>query len=302
MVQHGGKRDAFWTGMLACGCQHSCPVCAQRRAAERAAELDCMFRADDGARWQMVTLTLRHSSLIPLVVLLVKLFAAWRKVRSTRVVREIMTRRVRASARSLEVKFSWKNGWHPHFHILWHTSEWTAHERRLLLREWARAVGERKTVRFLIRWSTPIREWSRERARYLSKLGAEVAGIGKDDAGEHLSPFHLAAAMLDGDENAAERWSEYQRAMKGRRILELDERAKALACAGFEAHEPDQTWTITFYGEEIRALASVERHNPTILWDILNAGINSTGPPAAIDAFLRVHLDNLNRRPSTLAA
>lgn len=255
-------------------------------------------------RWQMVTLTIRHHSGQGLLGLLLTLLAAWRLVRGMRRVRKIFDARVNASCRGLEVKYSWKHGWHPHFHILWQTSEWTHHEKRILLCEWARAVGERRHVRHLIRWSTPIESWRKERARYLAKLGAEIAGIGKDteeaqsiETAERIGPFEVARLAL-AEEKAAALWREYQLAMKGRRILEMDERAKALVAAGWEPVEPSRTWEIHFYGEEIRGLASNEKVCPTILFDILEAGLSGPDPPASIDHFMRVHLENLNARPA----
>lgn len=282
--------------MLACGCQHSCPVCNERRAHERRAEVESMMRADPGGRWQMVTFTLRHHAGQDLASLVTLIFATWRSVRMKRPVREIMARRVRASVRALEVTFSWSNGWHPHLHLLWGTTEWTHHERRILQREWARALGERKTVRHLIRWSTAFQGFDRNRAWYMAKLGCEIAGIGKEAKGPNLKPFQLAQLAADGVENAQRRWRQYQLGMKGRRILEMDERAKALAAAGVEHEEPEQTWTIVFYGEEIRDLARLEDVNPTILWDMLNAGNSATSPPQAIAQFLDEHLAYLNAR------
>lgn len=302
VVQHGGKRDAFWTGMLSCGCQHSCPVCNERRAKERRAEVESMMRADPEGRWQMVTLTLRHHARQDLPGLLALLFATWRRVRATRAVREIMARRVRASVRALEVTFSWANGWHPHLHLLWGTTEWKPRERRILLREWARALDERKTVRHLIRWSTAFHGFDRNRAWYMAKLGCEIAGIGKEAHGPNLKPFQLAQLAADGIENAQRKWREYQWGMKGRRILEMDERAKALAAAGSEHEEPERTWKVAFYGEQIRDVAQLECIKPTILWDMLNAGNSATSPPEAIEAFLWQQLAILNARRARQAA
>lgn len=263
------RRSAWWRGVLRCGRQHSCPVCAAQRAADRAAELDSMMRGDDGGRWQMLTLTMRHHRGDSLSDLLDRLFAAWRRVRSVRAVREIMDRTVTASVRALEVTFSFQNGWHPHLHVLWRTEEWTEEERATLALEWLRALDDRAApVHVAVRWSTPIGAWCAERAAYLSKLGAEVAGVSKHSVrNDHpsLHPFQVA------ERGFLALWSEYQRAMVGRRVLEMDERARALADqAPDNAPELRAETAIVLHADEYRALAQFERCDPGVLWLVLD--------------------------------
>lgn len=267
----GGRRRAHWDGVLRCGRQHACPVCAMKEQAARAAELDAMMRAAPGERWQMVTFTLRHFLGQPLAPLLKKLRKCFRRVRAMRRVRDVYDRRVTATARALEVTWG-KNGFHPHIHLLLCTSEWTPRERRRLLIEWARAVGQRGNLAPLVVWSRPIWSWvegeATERARYLCKLGAEVAGVAKLAKNGNLTPWQVAEQSLTRPE-LVEVWSEYQRSMKGQRILELDERAKALAKKKAPPEVALKEWRVPLYREEFSALAAFEKHVPTILWELL---------------------------------
>jgi len=188
--------------------------------------------ADKVGRWQMVTLTLRHHGGESLREVLGRLVNAWRAVRAHRIVRTTMKARVTASCRALEVTFG-SNGWHPHIHILWRTSEWSADERAELERLWCAAAGAELGVG--VRWSTPIYSWQPERARYLARLGCEVAGAGgKAARAGHLTSWQVANYAADAKAKAVcdarwlFLWREFQESMKGRRILELDERAKAM--------------------------------------------------------------------------
>lgn len=228
--------------------------------------------------WAMVTLTLRHHAGQSLSELLRLLLDAWRAVRSTRAVRDIFRRRVTASARGIEVTWSEHNGWHPHIHLMLRTQAWTSEELETLEREWLRAVPGQPGVAVA---------WSRTPASYLAKLSAEVAGIAKEAAGGHYNAWQLARAALARPELVL-KWKEYQRAMKGRRILELDERAKALAALAPEPPKWSEKTECPMYAEEYRALASLETRDPDVLWLALEAVASATDPPYQ----LRVYLDD----------
>jgi hypothetical protein len=306
-----GERQAWFAGVLRCGRQHSCPVCGARRAAHRAQELTDLQRADLGTAmtltlesakrgprevrleagaWRMLTLTLRHHRGQALAALIDQLFVAWRSTRATRSVREVFERRVSASARALEVTWSERAGWHPHIHLMIRTSAWTDDEKRTLEREWLARVPGLAGVAIA---------WSDTPAEYLAKLGAEVAGVAKKAKRGHYSGWQIARAAL-ASASFAVLWSEYQRAMHGRRILELDERAKALASLA-PAPEPfARTWTIELYSEEYSELARLEREDPLALWLVLDCVCASgCDPPHELAIYLA---DNLGRKERRLAA
>jgi replication protein len=278
-----GGRRAWWTGVALCKRQYACPVCASATAARRRDELTRMMRGDGAGRWQMVTLTMRHSRGDSLLSLRKRLMAAWRKVRVTRVVREIFDEKVSASARALEVTYG-DNGWHPHLHILLRTEEWTVSEERCLSELWVRTVGA--TAERGVLWSKRASCASTVEA-YLSKLGAEVAGIAKEPKHGNVTPWQLAKAATT-DEAARALWREYAEAMRGARILELDERAKAFARL-IEQEQPSQVWRADIFAEEFAALRELERKDPLALWLVLESAIaGGLDPPKQV----RIALDD----------
>lgn len=290
-----GDVRAWWEGVLQCGRVHSCPVCAARRAASRADELGRMVEAGGGpSKWRMLTLTLPHVEGQPLKALRAKLMLAWRKTRRTRTVREIFERRVSASARALEVTHG-RNGWHPHLHLLLQTADWSESDRDALVYEWCKQSGASRERGV---------NWAFASGSYLAKMGAEVAGIGKTPKNGNATPWQLAERALRGDETARALWTEYQHAMHGARILELDERAKELA----ESRErPDdaewKTERFELTSEEFRAVARLERDDPAVLFGVLEAA--AYGGRAHFEAAIGDALDALAHAragPPALAA
>jgi hypothetical protein len=290
-------------------------VCAARVAADRAEELDSMMKGA-GGRWQMVTLTLKHHRGETLAELLDALLKAWRGVRRQRLMRDIFDARVTATARAVEATGGWEedgNGWHPHIHLLLRTTEWSERDRAVLEWLWAKALGARAGYAGIaVHWSTPIEEWESNRARYLAKLGAEVAGIGKRAWGTHhgrLGPWQIAEAALYPAEMTdeqrercdfyASKWREYQQALRGRRLLELDERAKAFAVAAEVTLEVKTEWLVTFHREEFQALAAFERVEPRALWFMVEAALTAgPDPPGVVASMLQ---DFITWKPPGLA-
>lgn len=308
-----GAREAWWSGVLRCGRQHSCPVCGARRAAQRAFEIASLETVDKGepmsltlpskARerrglppkavsigrgvWLMVTFTMRHHSGQKLKPLITALFDAWRATRSTRSVREIFSRRVTATGRALEVNWGERAGWHPHLHVMLRTSEWSDDDIATLEREWlARVPGA---------FGIAVK-WSRTPFKYLAKLGAEIAGIGKKAANGHFNGWQIAAEALAGTDGFGDLWAEYQSAMHGRRILELDERAKAIAALAPPPEEYARVWSLPIYAEEYADLARLERSDPQALWLVLDS-VCSTGadPPKELAIYLDDRLGESRR-------
>lgn len=219
------------------------------------------------ARWSMVTLTMPHHAGDELRELLDRLLAAWRRVRATRTVREILARRVGASVRALEITIG-DNGWHPHIHLLWQTDTlpvvdgdahpdlaepdgWTARERDALVDAWCAATGASRARGVWFSEPFDARDAgaeSMERQRvYAAKLGCELSGAGKvgsrkgarrDGAPRTEPVWSLLEHACDPNSTRGERararalWAEYDAAIHGRRLFELDERAASLADAG----------------------------------------------------------------------
>lgn len=250
----------------------------------------------------MVTLTLRHGPNDRLADLRQRLMCAWRKVRAHRWVREIFSRNVSASARALEVTHG-NNGWHPHLHVLLRTDVWSFEDVSRLLVLWCEIAGA-ALVRQCDGGPAEVGVvWSEARdekgALYLSKLGAEVAGVGKECKGGNRTPWQIAKAAAQKDETAIALWREYQEAMRGARMLELDERAKELANRQ-KPEAPTQTWRADVFPEEFEAFKKLERGywrddgvwcrgDPLALWLVLEVAASARGDPLAQ---VRIALDD----------
>jgi hypothetical protein len=247
-----------------CGRIWTCPVCSQNKRAARAEKIAAALRGL-GGRWQMLTVTLRHREGMPLKDLQRALMKAWRRCRqggakySKRVtlktnggrqtvtvrnprrgVQSIWNELVTASARAAEIPHG-KNGWHPHLHVLLRTSSWDEEDRAILLTRWKEAIrrelGDACTPNdeHALHWSDPIDAADpKGRERYLTKLGLEVAGPATKDV-KGQNHWQLAERAHDGDQRALRLWEEYCRATKGRRMIELDDRAADAARRQIEA-------------------------------------------------------------------
>lgn len=225
------ERRARFVGVMQCGHIWSCPVCAARLCAERGA---LAVRALDGAggRWQMITVTLAHHSGMTLTRLLHGLLRAWRRARQGGVIQRLWGAYVSATIRAIEITWSPRNGWHPHVHVLLRTAEWPADDRRELTWRWQECVRRELGRECLpndeqgIFWSLPfVGGTDAERARYVAKLGLEIAGASKDKR----SVWAVARRAAQGDGRARAMWTEYQAATRGRRRIEFDERAYSFA-------------------------------------------------------------------------
>jgi hypothetical protein len=266
-----GAWETRWIGVLTCGHIWTCPVCATKLRAERLARV---YRAAEvgSSVWQMVTLTVRHRDGMPLRSLLSGLMAAWRRIKQGGAVQRIWTANVKASIRAVEVTRS-ANGWHPHLHVLLHTDGFTEEEQAILLERWKVCV-ERElgpdcvpNDERAIRWSTPIdmcRASKDARIAYPLKLGLEIAGP-KGARGGSMTPWRLAELAAAGDSQARGWWLEFCRATKGRRMIELDDRAQRYAKTpreladepGFEAER--ERVVVPVDSLEMRALREYEQ-------------------------------------------
>lgn len=260
----GRAPSAHWHGLATC---HSslCPVCAGTLAAKR---MDAARRAIEGSggRWQMVTMTLRHRRTDDPRRVVDALLAAWRRVRSTRAVRDIFSARVTASIRAMEVTWG-RHGWHPHLHLVLRTSEWTPEERETLRRAWREALGPDRVVPDDYPYPDPSVSWSPAHegsdaayaARYAAKLGLEASGLG---VGKPGSMWRVAEDAVRGSVRAIAAWRALERAMRGRQWFCLDSRAKSFADAVPEEPAPEEIARVYVYREAVRELQRTEDADP----------------------------------------
>lgn len=283
--KEGGPR-ASWRGILTCGHIHTCPVCSQNLRAERTERI---VRAVQhlGGRWQMVTLTVRHHHGRGLKELRDGIANAWRRARQGGKIQRVWSGRVSASVRAFEVTYG-DNGWHPHIHVLLRTSEWSEDERDALQARWERAIvkelgadAKPDDLHGLV-WSEPFnasKETEAKQARYLSKLGLEVAGVAKEGRKGSRTPWDIACDAAAGDSRALWLWREFYASTKGRRAIELDDRAaaadkRALEIASVNVPEPEGAALPTIIEvkrDDVRALRHLERRIGAIMCIVLRA-------------------------------
>lgn len=115
------KKRAYYRGLMKCGQQWVCPVCAQRISENRR---EVLRQGLDNSRDKyvalMVTYTAQHYKGQPLKNLLQDMLNAYRKMRQQRLWRIYKEEYlIVGETRALEITYG-DNGWHPHFHvILW---------------------------------------------------------------------------------------------------------------------------------------------------------------------------------------
>jgi hypothetical protein len=190
--------------------------------------------------WVMVSLTVRHSARMPLSWTKKGLMSAWRKCRSNGTVARIFKKHVGATARAIEVTQSSVNGWHPHIHLAILTSEWESYEKEAFTDAWRNACADamgsecEPDETHGVRWSQKKLyrgDGDKRLQAYMTDIGLELSlgGSKTTRANASRSPWQIAHAAVRGDDRSVLLWQEYERAMKGTRVIELDERAAAFA-------------------------------------------------------------------------
>lgn len=275
-----GAPRASWRGLMTCGHIWTCPVCSQNLRARRAERISAAVRGMKG-RWQMLTVTLRHRQGMALKDLVAGLMKAWRRTRQGGRIQRVWGELVTGSARAIEVTWG-DNGWHPHIHVLLRTEDWTDDDKDALLVRWRTAIRRELGVHcepndeHALTWSPPFdAEDVGKRALYLAKLGLEVAGLGKSS-----SHWDIARRATEGDSRCHWLWHEFFAATRGRRMLELDDRASHAAELQLMAdhvddhdNESGQTSKVSIpvKRDDVRALRRVERRIPAIFALVLRA-------------------------------
>lgn len=297
-----GRATAQWHGVGVCGHIWDCPVCSARLRVERTQRI---ARAITylGGRWQMLTLTVRHHEGQLLKTLQRGLTAAWRRTRQGGKVQRYWSENVTASARTQEVTKG-PNGWHPHIHVLLRTEEWSPEQCHDLWERFREAVRKELGSECVpnyshgIRWSTPRtvnagdEDVVRKMAHYIAKFSLEVAGVSKRARKGSVDPFDVARRAARGDQRSLRLWNDYQVATRGRRCIELDDRAQAAAEAeATMSHIDDGELTresvvttdpveIPVTRDELWTLRRREWARPTIMADVLTAA--ETGGAGAV--------------------
>ncbi|UWM76063.1 hypothetical protein N1937_02090 [Rhizobium sp. WSM4643] len=230
--QETGEIRAGVSGIYRCGSPWLCPVCAVKKAHDRAERVQAAANAtfQRGGRAALVVLTASHSlrtSLAEIKALVQGASSAARKGRAwTDAVAEYGILGVVVGQ---ETTYSIENGWHYHQHlsVLVDGPDDDAYERAEAAGAWlantytakVRAVGGKVSDRH--GWHVRIAIDAKDASNYTAKgsMAWEISGGYKDrtKAEASLTPWDIAAAAADGDAAMFGRWREYMEIMPGTR-------------------------------------------------------------------------------------
>ena len=175
----------------------------------------------------MLTLTVRHKKGDDLKTLLSAMEQAYTNISSTHAFKELRNEYRAKFIRVLEVTYG-KNGFHPHFHIA------IIHDKGTPLTTY-RAELEDTWIRFLVKQgleapkaeiavdivenaSNEQRAWYLTKANGLSSLEF-TARDSKEAKNGNLGIWQVHANAVDGDKASRSIWQEYEKAIKGKRII-----------------------------------------------------------------------------------
>jgi hypothetical protein len=237
VVDVGAQLVAHVSGVFRCGSSWSCVLCAPVIRAQRANEIDQALSGhlERSGGAELLTLTVRHDQadeLLPRLLVMAQALhfllsgSAWNR------------RRLRlgymGAIRAIEITRSWRNGWHPHLHVLIVFERPLTQPERLDLHQWVFA-----------RWQNHLQHKgfgslnadhgvdlrpvtsSADLAGYLTKVengwsaGAEIArGHLKKGKPGSQSPFDLLRELAEtGSVEALRLWQEYEAATFALRSL-----------------------------------------------------------------------------------
>jgi hypothetical protein len=241
------------SGLLTCSSVSACPCCSARIRESRARTIEAAGVAHlrAGGRLVWVTLTLPHDTGDDLADLLDTVLGGWSHLLMQRDWRALgerfgidhgKGRRRVGYVRSLEVTHG-RSGWHPHVHALLFLdgsagrhaaaaladclrSTW---QEYVVARGWrlpeqldVQAIGGRTGHAGLLRYLSKVQDQWAEPSDSRWSLGREMArGDRKRGRRWHTRlPFQLAASAAEGSARDLLLWHEYERATKGRRVIQ----------------------------------------------------------------------------------
>jgi len=213
------------SGVTSCGLIWVCPVCAAKIKARRAVQIEAATSAHiaSGGTLAMMTMTVRHTRVMPLVDVLRGVREAWARLARLKSWRDVK-RFLEGQVRALEVTVG-DNGWHPHQHVLLFASAGVdLGELNTLLTalgaDWRRLVFKFLGVAPSVERGVHVLEFGMDSASiaagYLSKVANEISG---PNAKAGRDPFSLLDDIDQGDALAYARWIEYADGMKGARAF-----------------------------------------------------------------------------------
>lgn len=301
-------------GVCRCGGIHGCPVCAGKLYAIRARELDFVVgrwidwgedRIGPPGAWAgLLTLTVKHGLGDDVATVRAGMAAAWRGLRQGRAWQRLRDKLgERHFARAFEATFG-KQGWHPHFHVLFlGDREPPAEAVRELAERWADCVeeelGKAARPQIDLRFDRETHSYrpaifddgradsigvefhaiKQERdGSYLAKMGLEVAGGHETKAAGRGNRTYWEVARDAGrrDPDSVREWQRVTRALKGSRQLTWSHGTRAWFglndLADAAAVRADETGELPLDGSPVSSIGTLHFVVTGHRWDLLCRG------------------------------
>jgi len=282
LIHRGG--DARFGGVQTCGSWSSCPVCSARIAEVRRQELRLLeeWAGSQGFRLVMMTLTARHRRRA-LRSMVDRLAKARNRMHGRKIYQRLRAEPIVGTVAVREVTHGKKNGWHPHYHVLFLVRAESDEEAIALLEplrdQWLDCLRKEGLT------ATADRAFHLQSgdavSAYLSKHGRDEAdraqaeekrsgwGIseemtqsrfkkGRGSDGDSRSPMQILRDAAAGDADSATLWQEYCRVMFRRPQIVWSDGLKDLA--GIREIEDEQAAEgEEFTADEDQTLHSFDR-------------------------------------------
>jgi hypothetical protein len=229
------SQGSTFKGLWSCDSVHTCAVCASKIQARRTKEIANVIGAK--GRWSIyLTLTLSHSRKDDLKSLLKELTRCWNRLRNGTFGRRAKKYGMRAFVRAVDLTFSKKSGWHPHYAIVLVFDNPPSPDQVFELKElaytnWKKSVAKegREVNRGGFYFETLTNP--DDTAAYLAKINSIAWDVGsntfKQACNGHLNIWQI----LDLAENSSyftKIWRDYTKDIKGTRAIHRSKKWKDL--------------------------------------------------------------------------
>ena len=229
------NQGSKFRGLWSCDQVHKCPCCAAKIQARRTNEIKNVIGAK--GRWSIyLTLTLEHHREDDLKDLLKILTKCWNRLRNGTFGRRAKKYGQRAFVRTLDLTFSNKSGWHPHYAILLifdskPTDEQIFELKELCFQNWKKSVAleARNAVESGFYFDTLTNP--DDTAAYLAKINSIAWDVGsntfKKAENGHLNPWQILE-MAENSSYFTKIWRDYEKGIKGSRAIHSSKSFKEL--------------------------------------------------------------------------
>lgn len=214
-IQKNEKGIKRYGSVSHCGSIWICPTCAFKKTMVRQDQIKEIIRlhTNSGCSFYFVTLTVKHRSDDPLTILLNQVQLAWKQITKEKCLKPLF--RAANYIQTLEIRYSGKTGWHPHYHAIFMSTEKEIVKPLfdILVDSWTKKTGSNAANQKIVE-----AEKEDELAEYILKMGlAKELTIGQAKNSKKDSVSYLE--MLKNTNKYRRQIEEYSAATKGCRSL-----------------------------------------------------------------------------------